>query len=135
MLHTGPNRALHFGISDAAYQVDSSFHAFEAANVLTLNAWQHVAAVYDQPHGTRRLHVNGFQVAEEVHAPIQVLNAIAHVTLGGNATSSTGTAFHFDGLMDEFSFYHSALRPVVVASIGNPLGRKQRAPKNPHFTP
>jgi Concanavalin A-like lectin/glucanases superfamily len=56
--NTCPNEALQFAISDWAHQWDASFQVFNTTNnVFVLNTWSHVAAVYDQPAGARRIYV------------------------------------------------------------------------------
>jgi hypothetical protein len=80
---TFPNRALLFAISDQAHQWDMSFHSFFTTNnVISTNLWSHVAAVYDQTAGARRIYVNGVKVAERIDPPITVTNSTANVAIG-----------------------------------------------------
>lgn len=109
---------LRFAISDAAHQWDIPFHEFDTPpNVLTLNAWNHVAAVYDQSTGTRRIFVNGVQVAERTDAPITVLASTIDAAIGTALLSNTSTVGTFDGMIDELSFYNRALGSNELASI------------------
>ena len=113
---TQPGLALRFGISDDAHQLDAFFHQFDTpANVITLNAWNHVAAVYDQLSGTRRIYVNGALVAERTDPPITVTDSIADLTIGGALVSPVLFVSLFTGLIDEVE----NLRPSAFR-CGNP---------------
>ena len=84
------NGSFIFAIADAARQGDGAFQTFlTPAHVLPFNAWTHVAAVYDQSTGTRRIYVNGVNVASRTDAPITVLNSIANAGIGAYLLSST----------------------------------------------
>ena len=110
--------ALGFPISDSAHQWDVSFHSFYTTNnVFSLNAWSHVAAVYDQPAGARRIYVNGVKVAERIDPPITVTNTTARVGIGSVLFSDTGSREYFDGLIDELSFYSVALSDTEIQAI------------------
>ncbi len=128
VLYTGPNRSINFGISDSAHQWDGTFHTFGAANSLTIGAWNHIAAVYDQGTGTRRLYVNGLKVAERTDAPITVLNSTAKLSIGARYSSSSAVADPFDGKMDEFSLYCRALADSEVLGIYNASGSGKCCP-------
>lgn len=91
------DRSLGFAISDAAHQWDSNFHLFTTTNyAIPLNTWTHVAAVYDQPSGVRRIYINGVKVAERIDSPITVLNSTAKAAIG--AVFSQGPAQSFQWL-------------------------------------
>ncbi|MBI4325678.1 MAG: LamG domain-containing protein [Chloroflexi bacterium] len=131
MFHTRPGGGLQFSISDAANQWKASFHLFESANgVVTLNTWIHVAAVYDQPAGTRRIYVNGIKVAERVHEPITILNGTSKLGIGTSFPSSTTSADYFDGLIDELSLYARALSQSELLAIYN-AGAAGKCPPTP----
>jgi hypothetical protein len=111
---------LGFSISDDAHQNDSAFHGFiTPAGVVSLNAWSHVAAVYDQSTGTRRIFVNGVQVAERTDAPITITNGGADFTIGAHQRSSTNAEFFFPGIIDEVEFFNRALSQEEIAAIFN----------------
>ncbi len=113
-----PGRGLRFAISDFAHQWDVSFHNFDTATgVLGLNQWNHVAAVYDQSTGVRRIYVNGTLVAERTDAPVTVLDSAAPTGIGIAITSSATTLEPWDGLIDELTFYSRALSPAEVSAI------------------
>ncbi len=68
--HTLPGLKLRFAIADITHQNDNEFHNFDTPqDVLKLNIWNHVAAVYDQSSGTRKIYVNGIQVAIRRDSP------------------------------------------------------------------
>ena len=112
-------RGLAFAVSDLAHEYDSGFHNLEVHGVLKLNAWNHVAAVYDQATGARQIYVNGVKVAERIDPPITVLSGIARVTIGANSPTSSTLAYFFDGRIDELSFYSKALSPDEILAIYN----------------
>jgi hypothetical protein len=115
-----PNESLQFAISDWTHQWDVPFQSFYTPNnVFALNTWSHVAAVYDQPAGARRIYVNGVEVAERIDPPITVTNTTARVGIGANLFSSTGSRGYFDGLIDELSFYSAALSTADLQAIYN----------------
>jgi len=116
---TEPNGALRFPISDVAHQWDAAFHVFDTTNnVIAINKWSHVAAVYDQAAGARRIYVNGAKVAERIDPPITVLNSTAKVGIGAQFEAGPA-AYFFDGLIDELSFYSSALSTAEIQAIYN----------------
>jgi hypothetical protein len=112
------NNGLRFGISDSAHQSDGSFHVFDTApNIVPLNAWSHVAAVYEQTTGRRRIFLNGVEVAQRTDAPITVLDSNVEIAIGARqALLSTAVDF-FAGMIDEISFYGRALSETEVRSI------------------
>jgi hypothetical protein len=113
------NRALLFSISDWNHQLDGAFHNFFTTNnVIGLNRWSHVAAVYDQATGARRIYVNGVEVAERIDPPIKVANSTAEVVIGAALTYGPADSY-FDGLIDELSFYSSALSTAEIQAIYN----------------
>ncbi len=118
--HTNPGLKLNFAISDDAHQNDGSFHAFETpSGVLSLNAWNHVAAVYDQTTGTRRTYVNGIEVAQRTDPPITLTRSIADVGIGAWVRAPSTFAFPFSGMIDEVEFFNRALSAGEIQSIFN----------------
>jgi hypothetical protein len=115
-----PGRALNFGIADDSTQEDTAFQDFRTgAGVLTLNAWNHVAAVYDKDAGARSIYVNGVKVAERFHAHIQITQGIADLAIGAYLYSPYYTWDPFPGLIDEVGFYQRALSGSEIAAIYN----------------
>jgi hypothetical protein len=116
--HTLTDRGIRFAISDDAHQLDSDFHSFDSPpNVLTLDAWNHVAAVYDQSTGTRRLYVNGVQVAERTDAPIIMTTSIADVGIGGRMNEPGLVVQPFVGRIDDIAIYNRAIAPAEINAI------------------
>jgi hypothetical protein len=111
---------LNFAISDDVHQNDVTFHVFETpANSVTLNAWNHVAAVYDQSTGTRRIFINGVQLAERTDAPITLTNSAADFAIGAHQASSSLADGFFAGLIDEAEIYNRALSAAEIAGLFN----------------
>jgi hypothetical protein len=77
-----------------------------------------VAAVYDQAAGARRIYVNGVKVAERIDPPITVTNSTAKVAIGAQFAEGPARYF-FDGLIDELSFYSTALSTADIQYIYN----------------
>ena len=118
ILDLTPSLGLLFSISDYPHQFDPSFHSFSTPNnVVSLNAWSHVAAVYDQSTGTRRIYVNGVKLAERIDPPITVYSATNNASIGAQLSSSTAAAFFFGGRIDELSFYSRALTSAEIGAI------------------
>lgn len=120
VLNLHPGRKLQFAISDEARQLDGDFHSFGSDDdAITVGDWNHVAGVYDQVTGARRLYVNGVKVAERIDPPITVLNGLAKASIGGHLRSSTAAQFFFAGLIDEVALYHRALTEPEIQAIYN----------------
>jgi hypothetical protein len=114
---TQGNQALYFSISDWSHQLDRSFHDFfTPIKVIALNKWSHVAAVYDQATGARRIYVNGVEVAARVDAPITIANGTAEVLIGAALTYGPPDSC-FAGQIDELSFYATALSAAEIQAI------------------
>ncbi len=115
---TNTNRKLLFAISNDADQNVGAFHSFETGpNVIALNAWNHVAAVYDHSTGTRYVYVNGVQVATDTPGAITITNSTADLTIGAQAFSSS-PAF-FAGGIDEVEFFNRGLAQSEIQAIYN----------------
>lgn len=111
---------MNFAISDDAHQGDGGFHTFATpANAITLNAWNHVAAVYDQTTGTRLIYINGVQVASRTDAPITITNSTADLGIGAWQTSSTDATAFFPGSIDEVDLFNRALSQTEIQAIYN----------------
>jgi len=108
---------LEFAISDDAHQSDMAFHQFRAHGVLTLNSWNHVAGVYDQPTGTRIIYANGVEVGRQSGPSIVITNSVTDVALGAGRYSPTTFRDPFAGAIDEASFYNRALTATEIAAI------------------
>lgn len=98
---------------------------FTPANVLTTNAWQHVAATYDGAF--MRIYVNGVEVANKPQTGT-IDASTAPVVIGRNAVSSAA----FQGGIDEIALYNRALSANEIRdiySVGN--GGKYKLVSNP----
>ncbi len=116
-IDTIPGRGLRFAISDDAHQGDGGFHNFDVSGVLTVNSWNHVAAVYEQPTGTRLIYINGVEVARRTNPPIVITDSIADVALGVQLSSPGDYGLPFAGLIDEATLYDRALSATEVNGI------------------
>jgi CSLREA domain-containing protein len=83
-----------------------------AANVLTANVWQHVAATYDGT--TIRIYLNGIEVST---APANgVIDSVtSDLVIGRNIV----TGATFPGLIDEVELFSRALPASEIAAIAN----------------
>jgi hypothetical protein len=117
--HTIPGLALNFGISDIAHQTDTLFHTLQTPSVLTLNQWNHVAAVYDQSTGTRSIYVNGDQKASRTDPPMTQWQSIADVSIGAHLRSPAPGSIDapFEGLIDEVEIFYAALSANEINAI------------------
>jgi hypothetical protein len=78
------------------------------ANVLTTNAWQHVAATYDGAF--MRIYVNGVEVGNRAQTGT-IDNIVAPVIIGRNAVNPS---FAFQGGIDEPAIYNRALSAAEI---------------------
>ena len=74
-----------------------------------------MAAVYDQPTGTRRIYVNGVEVAKRQDLPITLYSGSVDLIIG--AQHSESISGFFKGLIDEVSIYHRALANVAIERL------------------
>lgn len=89
-------------------------------NVITINAWQHVAATYDG--STMRIYVNGVDVAGQ--AQTGSIDASNQPLVIGNNIVFPGVDA-FDGLIDEIELFNRSLTAAEVQSIyaAGPAGK------------
>ena len=118
-LEMAPGLNVGFAISDSEHQNDAAFQVFRTTGgVLSLNQWNHVAGVYDQTTGTRRIYVNGVKIAERVDTPIVIFKSITDLAIGAAFRSETVPyETPFPGLIDEVDFYDRALADQEIQSI------------------
>jgi concanavalin A-like lectin/glucanase superfamily protein/thrombospondin type 3 repeat protein len=110
------DQRVEFAISDPANQRNQGFHQFRSPpGVVPLNQWSHLAVVYEQPTGTRRIYVNGAEVASRSDPPLTITQGIAPLTIGGNYFS-TAYGF-FDGRVDDARYWNRILGPAEIAEI------------------
>jgi hypothetical protein len=114
---SGPDNGLQFVIWVAGSQRTLQ----TPANVLTIGAWQHVAATFDDAEEVMRIYVNG---VEQASASIQgTIDAVTEpVVIGRNVVIPS---FAWQGQIDELGLYNRALsesevRDIFQASDANP---------------
>lgn len=105
-------------LSSAPYFFISSGAAFQdvlSTTTLTLNQWQHLAAVQDATH--RRIYLNG----------IEIVNEAGVLTPGVSSDplwiSKTDTDGLFSGLIDEVRIYNRALSPTEITNLYNGINK------------
>ena len=97
------------------------YQTLNPANIVTTNAWQHVAATYDGAF--MRIYVNGVEVANRPQTGA-IDNVAAPILIGRNAVAGIG----FQGGIDEIGLYNRALSATEIQSISNAgLGGKYKA--------
>ncbi|MCC7261409.1 MAG: response regulator [Candidatus Latescibacteria bacterium] len=113
MFATEPGQGLGLGLSD------EELYSFRSpANVFARNAWNMVAAVYDQATGTRYLYANGREVARRQGPPFVPARNQLDVTIGAVISLISGDIYRmFDGLLDEVAIYRSALDDVAIQRL------------------
>jgi hypothetical protein len=93
----------------------SSYHstdAIDSTTVVSANTWYHVAATHES--GSDKLYVNGTLEASGLASSFSVSD-VANLRIG---SSSVFSLYH-QGLIDEVSFFNSALSASDVSSIYN----------------
>ena len=98
-----------------------------AANVLTLNSWNHVAGTF--ANGVMKLYVNGIAVATST-APFTSLPANTNEITIGMDPYSYAVASFFDGKIDDIRIWNTARTATEISNnmnnclIGNEVGLK-----------
>lgn len=83
---------------------------------IPLNEWTHLAVSFDGM--TKRLYVNGAEVASHAEPRALVYNAAVPMTIGSDWTSNASSNL-FNGRIDEIALYNRALTAEEVLSIYN----------------
>jgi hypothetical protein len=94
---------------------DGTWHT--GANTITMNAWNHVAVVYDNSLTTNDpiFYVNGQLVATtETSQPTLTRSTDIAFTIGSYASNGN---FAFDGLIDDVRVYTRALSPAEIKQL------------------
>ena len=86
-------------------------------NVLTLNAWNHVAAVFDQANGWLEIYVNGVLVAQQTGVFSPMAASEAPMVIGGVADRGGQPSYLYNGRIDEMTFYEGALSAALIQEI------------------
>ena len=119
-LKIDPELRIGFYISDDVHQGDITFIGFESPpRVIALNTWNHVAAVYDQSTGERRVYVNGTLVAQRIDSPITLTDSHADFVIGAriHGTMLPGHTAPFAGRIDEVSVHDRALSESEIQRL------------------
>ncbi|CAN5522130.1 hypothetical protein BH10ACI3_BH10ACI3_18250 [soil metagenome] len=87
------------------------YRTLNPANVLTTNAWQHVAATYDGAF--MRMYVNGVEVGNRAQTGA-IDTSTSDVIIGRNAASPT---IAFQGNIDEIALYNRALNATEIRDV------------------
>ena len=107
-----------FGIANDSLQWDLDFQIFRTTGgPVKMLAWNHVAVVYDQPVGARRIFIDGVLKKERFDPPIRITSGIADVSIGAYRFAPGWTEAYYKGRIDELSFYNRALTGEEVAAI------------------
>ncbi|MDA0335917.1 MAG: hypothetical protein O2782_12180, partial [bacterium] len=110
---TESGQGLGLGLSD-----EERYSFRTPPNVFARNAWNMVAAVYDQATGTRYLYANGREVARRQGLPVALARNRVDATMGGAiGVVSGGLHQLFEGLLDEVAIYRSALDDVAIQRL------------------
>ena len=86
-----------------------------APDMVTANAWQHLAVTYDRSSGWARLYLDGAQIAEMNFGDLTVQTS--YDLFFGRRVAVSGTNFRYTGDMDEVSLYSRALGPDEIQAI------------------
>ncbi len=104
----------------------NTLHQLSAANVLTLNAWNHVAGTFS--NGVTNLYVNGTAVATSTAPFTSIPSCTNKITIGEDPT--IGALEYFNGKMDEVRIWNTARTTSEIAGnmnnclVGNESGLK-----------
>ncbi|HXG49280.1 MAG TPA: LamG-like jellyroll fold domain-containing protein, partial [Methylomirabilota bacterium] len=115
-IYSEGNRIVTLGLQNGTGRLESwvnndSNRRLVSTNALTLDAWNHVALVYD---GTRRyLYLNGVLTGSTNTLPITDDSAGAAI---GQSTANDSTTV-FQGAVDELSLYNTNLTAAQIAAI------------------
>ncbi|MES2567557.1 MAG: LamG-like jellyroll fold domain-containing protein [Bacteroidota bacterium] len=99
-------------------------HTISVANVLTLNAWNHVATTFN--NGIVKLYVNGLAVATNTAPFTSIPSNTATVCFGEDAT--IGALEYFNGKMDDIRIWNTVRTQIEIAGnmnnclAGNEIG-------------
>lgn len=119
---TNNGRGLRFVVEGAG----NTLHQLSSANVLTLNAWNHVAGTFS--NGVTKLYVNGIAVATSTAPFTSIPSCTNTITMGEDPT--IGALEYFNGKMDDIRIWNTARTQSEISGnmnnclIGNESGLK-----------
>jgi len=108
---TNNGRAIRFNV----YGTSNALYSVGAPNLLTLNAWNHVACTFN--NGVMTVYVNGFEAATGT-APFTSIPQITN-TLCFGEDYLPGAAEYFNGSMDEVRVWQKALNQTEIMTNMN----------------
>lgn len=103
------------GNNGRGLRLNAAGNLVEATNVLTLNAWNHVAATFN--NGTIVLFVNGFSVASGASTPTSLAASTQTITIGEDYIA--GISEYFNGKMDEVRIWNKTLTQTDIMNNMN----------------
>jgi hypothetical protein len=104
----------------------STSHSVTIANVLTLNAWNHVAGTFD--NGVMKIYVNGIAVATSTAPFTSIPSNPNEITIGEDPLIVVQE--YFNGMMDDIRIWNTARTATEISGnmnnclIGNESGLK-----------
>lgn len=104
---TNNGRGLRFWMTGPSIAVN---YSVTAANVLTLNQWNHIAATFD--NGLLRVYVNGIMVLSGT-APFSALPVNTNVIRFGEDRNVNAPEF-YQGSLDEVTFWNTTLAQTEI---------------------
>jgi hypothetical protein len=119
---TNNGRGLRLAVEGAG----NTLHQLSVANVLTLNAWNHVAGTFN--NGVTTLYVNGTAVATSTAPFTSMPGCTNTLTFGEDPT--IGALEYFNGKMDDIRIWNTARTQSDIAGnmnnclVGNESGLK-----------
>jgi hypothetical protein len=108
---TNNGRGLRFVVEGAA----NTLHQLSVANVLTLNAWNHVAGSFN--NGVTTLYVNGTAVATSTAPFTSIPSCTNKFTIGEDPT--IGALEYFNGKIDEVRVWNTSRTQSEIAGNMN----------------
>jgi hypothetical protein len=108
---TNNGRGLRFVVEGSG----NTLHQLSVANVLTLNAWNHVAGTFN--NGVTTLYLNGTAISTSTAPFTSIPSCTNKVTIGEDPT--IGTAEYFNGKMDEVRIWNTARTQSEIAGNMN----------------
>ncbi len=97
--------------------VCSNCFVFSSSNIISLNTWQHVAAVYNSSGGAVNFYVNGVSAGSGFFtAPPNSNSSVFYIGKGASRTDR-----QFNGVIDDLRVYNTALSQTAIQNIYNGL--------------